>query len=64
MSALRSRSGTIDCAERQPQRLGAEPGASAGVFADSHLSNTDWDLWVPASDEQTPSYAGKGGSTS
>jgi len=41
-----------------------EPDANAGMFADSHLSNTDWDLWVPASDEQTPSYAGKGGSNS
>jgi arylsulfatase A-like enzyme len=38
-----------------------EPGANTGMFADSHLSNTDWDLWVPASDEQAPSYAGKGG---
>ena len=41
-----------------------EPGANTGMFADSHLSNADWDLWVPASDEQTPSYAGKGGSIS
>jgi hypothetical protein len=41
-----------------------ERGASTGMFADSHLSNTDWDLWVPASDEQTPSYAGKGESKS
>ena len=37
-----------------------EPRANTGMFADSHSSNTDWDLWVPASDEQTPSYAGKG----
>jgi len=41
-----------------------EPGANTAMFADSHLSNTDWDLWVPASDEQTPSYAGKGESDS
>jgi arylsulfatase A-like enzyme len=37
-----------------------EPGANTAMFADSHLSNTDWDLWVPASDGQAPSYAGKG----
>jgi len=42
-----------------------EPDASARtLFADSHMSNTDWDLWVPTDDGQTPSYAGKGGSTS
>ena len=33
------------------------------LFADSHMSNTDWDLWVPPDDAQAPSYSGKGGST-